>query len=1069
MIGLSTRSWRRVATWCTFSVALITYLLTLEPDASFWDCPEYLVTAARLEVGHPPGNPLWTLTARIFSLAGGSDPQYIAVCVNASSAIFTAGAAALLASVMFILLTLLVSPARCRCRSLRAAGAVRRRMFPVTAVTFLSVAAGLTLAWSDSVWFSAVEAEVYAMSLFLTALTVRLMVGYALMRDRRRRARQVLLIVYLTGLSVGVHQLNLLTIPALVLIWLFRRYPYRKPGALRVICMLAGAVAAVGIILLGFMPGVIWFAGKTELFCVNTLGMPLHSGVWICWGLLLAVAIMLPMLPRIVGRHLSLPMLTLAWIPAMLLTGFSVYMILLVRGAANPPMNEGAPSNIFTLAEYLNRDQYGKTPLLYGRTPHSRVMRQEVIRPDGTPDYSKAARKNGSPRYLPSPDGRSYRHFADNYDLIYTPELDMWLPRMTSGDGADVACYGDWAGMTPDAMESVEVSYALDSVGNPVGKLNTDGSRTREKELRPTYLQQLRYLLSYQIGYMYMRYLLWNYSGRQNDRFATGEAEHGNFITGIPLIDDAMLGPQSAMPAEIGHANRGRNVFYLVPLLLGILGMVWLQRQGRLGRRANMVILVLFVMTGLAIVIYLNQSPREVRERDYSFLGSLWAYSLWIGAGIAACVVGVLHLASRRIKDSGIKGLAIALSASSLLLPAWMLAVNYDDHDRSGRTATTDYAANLLESLEPDAILFTNGDNFTFPLWWAQEVAGIRRDVTIINTAYLITPWYICQLMQEAPGAETGTTRPGLLMQAADTAIRYGTFATNPYGRTEVIPSRADTLTAVEGVEALRRRYAAPDTYRMPGMLKLGLPAPLREETGKDTIYLRSQAVASGSGMIGQRQLAAFDIIASNLLSGHPRPVYWLSSLTSSDFAGFYPFTTRTLHTRRLVYTDSVNHLLNNRLLDIDLEAAAHNRPGNMNHPGIYADATVGPQITIQRLGLLRLGQRLLAAGRKADALRVARILQRDYPADVWEYQICNEAEGAVFEGLALADLLIRSSSAAGADSVAMRAEGELLLKRERDRHAEWLRYRDALPPRLRSVLTPKHRQFIINFPDSLP
>lgn len=1029
---------RRAASLLTFAAALIIYLLTLEPDASLWDCPEYLVTAARLEVGHPPGNPVWTLTARMFSLFGGDDPQAIAICVNASSALFTAGAAALLCSVIFLMLQWLGGYRRCRWLAASVA-----------------VAGALTFAWSDSPWFSAVEAEVYAMSLFLTALSIRLMVGYAFIRDTSRRGRQLLLIIYLMGLSIGVHQLNLLVIPALALIWLFRRYP-GKAGFGRILLTLILSAAAVGAVLLGFMPGVIRLAGSCELFCVNTLGLPYHSGVWIFWIIALLLSIALGLWSGMRARHAHRPAIgrqVAAWIPAMLLIGFSSYMIILVRSAANPPMNEGAPSNIFSLAEYLNRDQYGKVPLMYGRTPHSSVMRRERINPDGTPDYSQAARKVLSPRYLPSPDGKSYRHFGDNTELIYTPELDMWLPRMTSGIGADIACYGDWAGMNPDAMVSVEVSYALDSLGNPVGKLNPDGTRTREKELRPTYLQQLRYLFGYQIGYMYFRYLLWNFAGRQNDRFATGEVEHGNFITGIPPIDDAMLGPQAKLPAEIGRANRGHNIFFCIPLLLGVLGMVWLQRQGGRGRRANLIITLLFLMTGVAIVVYLNQSPREVRERDYSFLGSFWAYSIWIAAGLYA--LSAYCLRKFRMRSSIARPVFATLP---LLLPAWMAAVNYDDHDRSGRGATTDFAANLLESLEPDAILFTNGDNFTFPLWWAQEVAGIRRDVTIINTAYLATPWYVCQLMQDAPGAGEGMVRRGLPMQASDTTVRYGAFASNPYRRTELQPTLSDTLTAEDAVTALRRRYSKRSAYTFPGMLRLPNPAG----GDPDSIYIRTSAVASGSSVIGQRQLAALDIIASNLATRHPRPVYWLSSLGSSDYAGFYPFTSRALHTRRLLYTDSLTAEGADELLNRDLAAARANRSGHLR-PGIYADATLGPHITIQRLGLIRLAQRLLAADRKGDALEVARIVTRDYPADEWEYQICNESEGPLYEGLALAEILIKAAPAAGADSAAVRRQGEDLRERELQRQREWKAYYESLPPHLRTVLTPKHRQFILS------
>lgn len=1066
MNRLSARSWRRIACWLTFAASLITYLLTLEPDASLWDCPEYLVTATMMEVGHPPGNPVWSLTARMFSLFGGGDPHRMAVAVNVSSAVFTAGAAALLCSVGCILFRF-VTP--------------RRRKYPVWAAPLAAMTTGLAFAWLDSPWYSAVEAEVYAMSLFLTALSVRLMTGWAFTRSPRRRARQLLLIVYLTGLSIGVHQLNLLVIPALALIWLFRRRK-GKAGGWRILLTVILSGLAVGAILLGFMPGVIRLAAATELLCVNRFHMPFGSGVWAFWIGATLLSASIALLPVLLRRHMSPGMQVLLWTPALLLTGYSAYMMIMVRSAANPPMNEAAPSNIFSLQEYLNRDQYGKTPLLYGRTPHSRPMRLERFGADGRPDYSHMARKTGAPRYLPSPDGGSYRHFADRIEVIYTPELDMWLPRLTSSADADIASYGDWAGMWPEEMVAVEVSYALDSLGNPVGRMQSDGTRIREKELRPTYMQQLRYLLGYQTGYMYFRYLLWNFSGRQNDRFASGEVEHGNFITGIGPVDSLMVGPRHEMPDEIGDGNPGHNRYFLIPLLLGLIGMGWLQRQGRRGRRANLVIAILFLMTGVAIVLYLNQSPREPRERDYSFLGSFWAYTLWIGAGLWGITlpllrrIGSLNPHRRENPDShGASrqrgGLyAVAAVICYMALPSAMIAVNYADHDRSGRSVTTDFAANLLNSLEPEAILFTNGDNFTFPLWWAQEVAGIRRDVTIVNTAYLATPWYVCQLMTDRPGDSPESHMPGLLMQAPDSLVRYGALSFTPYDRMPLIPAAADSARAVDAVTALRRLYAGEGPLRMPGMLRL-------PTSGGDSIWVRSSAVASGSGSIGLRQLATLDIIASNQASPSPRPVYWLSSLSSSDYAGLYPFTARVLHTRRLTMTDSLSAEENRRLLDTDLRAALGTLSGRRGTFSsliadtlpplrIYADPTVGAHITTQRLGLLRLAQRLLNANRPVDALKVTRIVQRYFPPEIWEYQICNETEGPLYEGEAIAGILrgVAESCTPHLPTDTLRrihAEADSILRRERARQQSWVRYYGSLPPRLRPVLTPKHRQWI--------
>lgn len=1050
---------RRVAVAAAFLCSLIAYLLTLEPDASYWDCPEYLVTAANLEIGHPPGNPLWTLTARIFSLFGGSSPQSIAVAVNISSALFTALAVALLANVIFIILR------RLRLPSLNPSSpsASKRRNSHTAWIQALCAWSGaMCFGWSDSPWFSAVEAEVYAMSLFLTALTVRLMLGWMMMPAGNKSRRYLLLIVYLTGLSIGVHQLNLLVIPALALMWLFRRQP-RRVGPWRILIALLLGAAAVGIILLGMMPGALKVAGEIELFCVNSFHLPLHSGVWLFWGLALLIFWTLPFCIPAGKSRLQL----LAWIPALLLTGYSCYMLILVRGAAQPPMNEGDPSNIFALQSYLGRDQYGSTPLFYGRTPHSKILRREEFKPDGTPDYSRNALEDISPKYAPTDSG--YVLYEYSRKPIYTPELNMFFPRLVSSNADDIKAYSDWAGMTSESMTEVEVSYALDSLGRPVGKLLPDGSRVKDKELRPTYLHQIRYLFGYQIGYMYFRYLLWNYSGKQNDRFSAGEVEHGNFITGFPFLDDLMLGPQDMMPEEIGRDNPGRNVYFMIPLIMGILGMIALQRCGRRGRRWNLILTVLFLMTGVAIVVYLNQSPGEPRERDYSFLGSFWTFAIWIAAGVALLFRIALNTRAKRLRQS----LIIASALFATALPLWMLYQNYDDHDRSRRTGVTDFAANLLESLEPNAILFTNGDNYTFPLWWAQEVAGVRPDVTIINIAYLSTPWYVNQLRIDNAGAK------GLrLMMPAD-QLKLGGFKYNPIAPRPTDLSDPDLAHSVDARVALADFYSSKNADRLlPPVLRM--PNPY----GGDSICFFTSDLASGSRRLNLFQLASLDIILSNSAYANgdnpvaaspiakrtpdkaplrPRPVYWMSATRAADIGAFRKFTTRMLHSRMLIYRDSLGDpredSLSRRLLDWDWKHAMLTRSGRLPDASgrdrdVYADDTYGSMVTSQRQDLLRFGGRLLKAGRRNEAGLLASFIDSIFPASIREYQIYAETDSVIDEGLDLARLYLEASSA---KDDPYRSRGLTLLNRERDRYLQWKAYREALPPHLRDVMTPKN------------
>ena len=459
---------RHVASWGAFALSLIAYLLTPAPSASYWDCPEYILSAFRLEPGHPPGNPFWTLTARFFTILFGS-PQRAALAVNLSSALSMAAAAGLLASSIFIILRRTI---------------LRRHSPIVTAAA--SLAGALCFGWADSPWYSAVEAEVYALSMLFTALSFRLMLTWAFLPDRRRARRYLLLIIYLTGLSIGVHQLNLLVIPALALVWLFRRHRRRAPW--RTLLMLLLSFAIVGAILLLFMPGVIAICARTELICVNDLGLPFHSGVWIAWAIMLILAALLPLCAAKarLGSRLRLA----AWAPLLLLIGYSAYLTILIR------------------------DAYGSTPLFYGPTPYSRPLYEERIDSAGHASYPLYAKIQGKPLY--TRDTASYRpgnapeyvRYGEKSKFRYPPELNMFLPRMTSGDPEDIEAYGDWAGMTPAAMDTVMASFAIDSLGQPVGRLGDDGTRSKSPTPRPTYLQQLQYLLGYQISYMYLRYMM---------------------------------------------------------------------------------------------------------------------------------------------------------------------------------------------------------------------------------------------------------------------------------------------------------------------------------------------------------------------------------------------------------------------------------------------------------------------------------------------------------------------------------------------------------------------------------
>lgn len=1063
-----------------FIIALATYLLTAEPTASFWDCPEYVAQAAGMEVGHPPGNPTWLLAARMAAICAPS-PEKTALFVNATSGLFTALAAMLLA------LTACSLTARL----------TRRRDAALTA----GAVAGLIFTWCDTAWFSAVEAEVYAFSIFCTALCVRIAERYAAARGKPRRARLLILLAYVTGLSIGVHQLNLLCLPACAMLMasggdrgataartrLWRHY--LRP------LLLGGA--AVALILFGMMPGCVETACRAELIAVNGLGLPFNSGlivyvvllavalgaaIWalrqgapaIITALLLFLALFLSGIFSIGGRLTAgavgalLCAAALLWRPAavrlraytglwclsMLLLGFSVFGIIIIRAAANPPMNEGAPADIFSFAAYLGREQYGSRPLLRGRTPRSTMLRREVMTTDSAghrrATYPDIVRLHGEPRYaraipggLLHPRSRmltaadsafnadALERLADggdaylltdySYDYAYPPELDMWFPRIVSSKPSHLEAYESWVGMTDATMVPEKVSYALDSAGHAAGRFdNATGKRVLTEARRPTYAQNLEILGSYQIGYMYLRYLLWNFSGRQNEVPSQGQVESGNFITGFPAIDRLMLGDDSLLPPAEGMERRGRNAYFLLPLLLGLAGMVWQATRGRRGARQFWALLTLFVATGLAIVIYLNQTPGEARERDYSFIGSFWTYALWCGAGAAALVT----LAGRRAWARG----AVALGC--LAVPVWMCVENADDHDRSGRTATTDFARATLLPLERDALLFVNGDNYTFPLWYAQETEHYRTDVRIINLAYLSTPWYAEQLL--LPARESSPVP----MTATPELLAYGAFA--------VVNIPADGPSA-DALETLRTLYASARSDATPRLATRRVRIPTAG-TDSITIDLRD---AAGSTCLTLGKLLMLDIVATNASLPQPRAVRWSAALPPAN----------TLGLARYGASDGLTVLLTPHEADgapADASRTAAQMLSSYRYGGfsrgVMPDEPGEQQIRLLRRAIRKTAAALLDKGDAPAALRLLRLQLDSLPASAAPLTVYNDRFLVRDEAVETATLLCRA-----ADSLRrpeLRAEALALLMERIENLGQWRRYYDSLPPRLKGVVS---------------
>ena len=757
--------------WLAFAVAAFTYCSTVEPTASFWDCPEFITTAYKLEVGHPPGAPFFMLTGNFFTQFT-SDPTKVAMCVNIMSALLSA------ACILFLFWSVTHLTRKLLCHD----GVVEKTWQAV-----LIMGAGLTGAlaytWSDTFWFSAVEGEVYAYSSMFTALVFWLILKWEDHADEPHSDRWLVLIFYLTGLSIGVHLLNLLCLPAITLVYYFKKHP--QATAKGSICALLVSLLLVVAVLYGVVPGIVKVGGWFELFFVNVLGLGFNSGliiyilvligvvlaaIWSTHGpnrrlitVLYTLSVGLLGIPFFLGHGTSATLIGcvllagLAWLlqrkdkvgeyvlrkqflntsllcMLMLMIGYSSYAVIVIRSTQNTPMDQNSPEDIFTLGSYLGREQYGDKPLLYGQAFSSIPCFQRTTADESGQQAYTYMTEQGTriqrheKKTADEPD--RYDEVSEQKGLIYPSEMKMLFPRIFSS--AHTAAYQSWLGDI--TMHDVEAKW-----DTPFGEESNYGQM-------PSQGANLRFFLSYQVNFMYWRYFMWNFAGRQNDIQGHGNPDNGNWITGIPFIDNALYGNQSLLPKDL-QDNKGYNAFYCLPLLLGLIGLFWQAFRGQKGVQQFWVVFFLFFMTGLAIVLYLNQTPQEPRERDYAYAGSFYAFAIWCGLGVLA----ILDLLKEHAKLSG-TAVAAIVAVITLLVPIQMASQTWDDHDRSNRYTCRDFGQNYLMSLQEEGnpIIFTNGDNDTFPLWYNQEVEGVGTDARVCNLSYLQTDWYIDQMKRPA-------------------------------------------------------------------------------------------------------------------------------------------------------------------------------------------------------------------------------------------------------------------------------------------------------------------------------
>ena len=997
-----------VCGWLAFLVAAIVYCSTIEPTASFWDCPEFITTGYRLEVGHPPGAPFFMLTANLFSQFA-SNPTQVAYWVNTMSALLSATCILFLFwSITHLTRRLLIE----KWDELTTAKLI--------AIEAAGMVGALIYTFSDTFWFSAVEGEVYAYSSAFTAVVFWLILKWEDHADEPHSDRWLVLIMYMTGLSIGVHLLNLLCLPAIVLVWYYKRFP--KANAKGSLIALLVSFALVAIVLYGVVPGIITVGGWFELFFVNTLGMSFNTGLYVyilClaaaviwaiyetqnateknwkrqniafmlsvgllgipfygygWSAFIIGIVVLAALWFVLNRRylpsgeskrtaLVSPRLknTALLCMLMLMIGYSTYAVIVIRSDANPPMDQNSPEDIFTLGDYLGRDQYGQRPLFYGQAYTSQV----ALEADGR--YCRPVMSTGKPVWQRKE--KASKDEKDSYFIVRTKDeykyaQNMLFPRMY--DAGHAQDYESWMG----GVSGTEVPY--DRCGeNIMVKV-------------PSQWENLRFFLSYQCNWMYWRYFMWNFAGRQNDIQGHGELEHGNWLSGIPFIDNARLGDQSQLPDELKQ-NKGHNVFYCLPLLLGLIGLLWQSlRKGQKGIKQFWVVFFLFFMTGLAIVFYLNQTPVQPRERDYAYAGSFYAFAIWCGMGVAA----IYDLLSSKLKRDYV-GLAGVIGLAGLLVPIQMASQTWDDHDRSGRYTCRDFGQNYLMTLQQEGnpIIFTNGDNDTFPLWYNQDTEGVRTDARVCNLSSLQTDWYIDQMKRPAydsPSVPISWQR-----------IEY-CAGTNEY--VQVDPSLKEQVLqfyAEQPEEAVKQFGDEP--FELRNVLKYWVRSKSQDfhVIPTDTLYMTidKEAVRQSGMMIqdsipdrmvislkGKGALYKGDLMMLEMIDqcNWVRPIYVATTVGSENYMNLGDNFIQEGRANRITPFTTKNTGLKN----FDTEKTFDNvtkrfKFGNVSQKGIYLDETVMRMCYTHRRLLSQLAANLVSEGKNDKAAQVLALAEKEIP-----------------------------------------------------------------------------------------
>ncbi len=960
--------------WIVFAFASWVYLSTVEPTASWWDCGEYISTAFKLQVGHPPGAPLFQMLGRFFSLFAFGDLSKVALMINIMSALSSS------ATILFLFWSITMLGLKFTKDEEISTG----RMY---AILGSGLVGALAYTFSDSFWFSAVEGEVYGMSSFFTAIVFWAILKWDQVADQPHSQRWIILIAYLMGLSIGVHLLNLLAIPAIALVFYFRKYKTTWKG---VVLTLAASFFILAFINFLVIPYTVNLAGKYEILFVNSFGLPFNSGTLfyflvligsLVWSVRFTYQDKHSKLNYIIGGILLLLLSVFSWTTfigllivvgiyywyksepgrmnrnqvrsaantvflsiAFLLIGYSSFFMLVIRANTNTPINENDPSDAVSLLSYLNREQYGTWPIAYGQYYNAPQDKDDPYS-DGTPFYVKDSKKG---KYVMTDDRKNT---IPNYD----PRFCTIFPRMWSNTKpSHITAYKSWGKIK----------------GTPIEVTNDEGKP--ETLYRPTMVENVRFFLTYQVGHMYMRYFFWNFVGRQNDIESAGGIRYGNWISGVPIVDNARLGDQSDLPDSM--TNPAHNKFYFLPLILGIFGLYYHLRKHTDG---FLVVLLLFFMTGLAIVMFLNITPYQPRERDYAFAGSFYAFAIWIGFGVLA-----LWDALKKINE---KYIAIPITLVCLLLvPGIMAKEGWNDHDRSNKYAARDFAVNYLNSCAPNAILITNGDNDTFPLWYAQEVEGIRTDVRVVNFMLASGDWYVHQLMRKIYDSDA------LPFTLSYDQYNKGINEVSAYsGQLQERVELQDLIDLIASDDPASRFQSGSRSIPIypTKKVKITLDSASIIKNGIVPEYMADRVVGTvewdiKSNYLYKNDLMLLDFLAKNKFE---RPVYFVSPSSMSDAVDVDKYCFQDGFVYRFMpvkqddrdFIKGVGSVDSRASYDILMNKC---KWGNLNLPGVYVDRESYRNTMMPKQDFARLARKLAIENKMDSAVKVCDYVQQIFP-----------------------------------------------------------------------------------------